>query len=106
MRLRYIVAGSGPAVVLLHTLRTQLDMFQKVFPELAKRYRVYALDYPGHGFSDIPAADYTADFFTASVSFSMPSRSRTPFSPVSRSAARSRCCSPPETIRGCGRWSR
>jgi pimeloyl-ACP methyl ester carboxylesterase len=67
MRLRYIVAGSGPALVLLHTLRTQLDMFQKVFPELAKRYRVYALDYPGHGYSDIPAADYTADFFTGSV---------------------------------------
>jgi pimeloyl-ACP methyl ester carboxylesterase len=67
VRLRYIVAGSGPAVVLLHTLRTQLDMFQKVFPELAKRYRVYAMDYPGHGFSDIPAVDYTADFFTASV---------------------------------------
>jgi pimeloyl-ACP methyl ester carboxylesterase len=66
-RLRYIVAGSGPAVVLLHTLRTQLDMFQKVFPELAKRYRVYALDYPGHGYSDIPRADYTAEFFTTSV---------------------------------------
>src|SRR5512133_1605457 len=65
VRLRYIVAGSGPVVVLLHTLRTQLDMFQKVFPELAKRYRVYALDYPGHGYSDIPPADYTADFFTA-----------------------------------------
>jgi pimeloyl-ACP methyl ester carboxylesterase len=67
VRLRYIVAGSGPVVVLLHTLRTQLDMFQKVFPELAKRYRVYALDYPGHGYSDIPPADYTADFFTGSV---------------------------------------
>jgi pimeloyl-ACP methyl ester carboxylesterase len=67
VRLRYIVAGSGPAVVLLHTLRTQLDMFQKVFPELAKRYRVYAFDYPGHGYSDIPTADYTADFFTESV---------------------------------------
>jgi pimeloyl-ACP methyl ester carboxylesterase len=67
VRLRYIVAGEGPVVVLLHTLRTQLDMFQKVFPELAKRYRVYALDYPGHGYSDIPQADYTADFFTTSV---------------------------------------
>jgi pimeloyl-ACP methyl ester carboxylesterase len=67
VRLRYIVAGSGPVVVLLHTLRTQLDMFQRIFPELAKRYRVYALDYPGHGYSDIPPADYTADFFAESV---------------------------------------
>jgi len=67
MRIRYLVAGSGPALVLLHTLRTQLDMFQKVIPELATRFRVYALDYPGHGHSDAPDADYAADFFVASV---------------------------------------
>lgn len=66
-KLRYIVTGQGPTVVLLHTLRTQLDMFQKVIPELAKRFRVYALDYPGHGYSDIPEATYSADFFVASV---------------------------------------
>lgn len=63
VRLRYVVAGSGPTLVLLHTLRTQLDLFQRVFPALARRYQVYALDFPGHGHSDIPAADYTADFF-------------------------------------------
>jgi pimeloyl-ACP methyl ester carboxylesterase len=66
-RIRYLVAGSGPALVLLHTLRTQLDMFQKVIPELATRFRVYALDYPGHGHSDAPDADYAAEFFVASV---------------------------------------
>lgn len=67
LRLRYIVAGEGPTLVLLHTLRTQLDMFQKVVPELARRFRVYALDYPGHGYSDIPRGDYTADFFVTAV---------------------------------------
>lgn len=67
LRIRYIVAGDGPALVLLHTLRTQLDMFQKVVPELARHFRVYALDYPGHGYSDIPRADYTADFFVSTV---------------------------------------
>ena len=66
-RLRYITAGQGPALVLLHTLRTQLDMFQRVVLPLAKRFRVYALDYPGHGYSAIPAAQYTPDFFVASV---------------------------------------
>src|SRR5881392_2389702 len=30
VRLRYITTGEGPALVLLHTLRTQLDMFQKI----------------------------------------------------------------------------
>ena len=66
-RIRYLVAGSGPAIVLLHTLRTQLDMFQAVIPELATRLRVYALDYPGHGHSDAPGADYSAQFFVTSV---------------------------------------
>jgi pimeloyl-ACP methyl ester carboxylesterase len=66
-KLRYIKSGEGPVVVLLHTLRTQLDLFEKVVPELSKRFTVYALDYPGHGFSDIPGARYDAAFFTKAV---------------------------------------
>jgi pimeloyl-ACP methyl ester carboxylesterase len=66
-RLRYIKAGSGPNLVLLHTLRTQLDLFEKVVPDLAKDFTVWALDYPGHGYSDIPRARYDADFFVRSV---------------------------------------
>jgi pimeloyl-ACP methyl ester carboxylesterase len=66
-RVRYIKTGSGPNLVLLHTLRTQLDLFEKVIPNLAKTFTVYALDYPGHGYSDIPTAKYDADFFVASV---------------------------------------
>jgi pimeloyl-ACP methyl ester carboxylesterase len=67
VRLRYIVSGHGPALVLLHTLRTQLDLFQRVIPALSARYRVYALDLPGHGHSDIPDTDYTADFFIGRI---------------------------------------
>jgi pimeloyl-ACP methyl ester carboxylesterase len=63
IRLRYVVAGDGEPVLLLHTLRTQLDMFQKVLPMLAGRFRVYAFDFPGHGYSDIPATDYTPELF-------------------------------------------
>lgn len=66
-RLRYIKAGEGPALVLLHTLRTQLDLFEKVVPGLTRRYTVYALDYPGHGYSGIPPARYNADFFAGTV---------------------------------------
>lgn len=62
-RLRYIQAGRGPNLVLLHTLRTQLDLFEKVVPDLATLFTVYALDYPGHGYSDIPQARYDAHFF-------------------------------------------
>lgn len=56
---RYLRAGQGPALVLLHSIRTQLDLFQRVIPKLAERFTVYAFDYPGFGWSDIvPGADY------------------------------------------------
>jgi pimeloyl-ACP methyl ester carboxylesterase len=67
VRLRYVVTGEGPPLVLLHTLRTQLDMFQKLVPELARRFRVYAMDYPGHGHSDIPRVEYSVELFVGSV---------------------------------------
>jgi|SRR5208283_2306527 len=66
-RLRYIKTGEGPALVLLHTLRTQLDLFEKVVPELAMSFTIYAVDYPGHGYSDIPPAKYDADFFVETI---------------------------------------
>ena len=67
MRIRYIKAGQGPVLVLLHTLRTQLDIFQKVVQELSQHFTVYALDYPGHGFSDIPRTDYIPELFVNTV---------------------------------------
>lgn len=67
MNLRYTKVGQGPPLVLLHTLRTQLDMFQKVIPTLSQHFEVYALDYPGHGFSDIPDAEYTPELFIKAV---------------------------------------
>jgi pimeloyl-ACP methyl ester carboxylesterase len=52
-RLRYFTAGSGPALVLIHTIRTQLDYFHRVIPQLWDSFTVYALDLPGMGWSDI-----------------------------------------------------
>ena len=58
-RLRYYTAGTGPPLVLMHTVRTQLDYFQRVIPLLWDHYTVYALDLPGMGWSDIvPGARY------------------------------------------------
>ena len=65
--IRYIKTGNGPNLVLLHTLRTQLDIFEKLVPLLSKSFTVYALDYPGHGFSDIPKTDYDPDLFVKAV---------------------------------------
>ena len=70
IRVRYIKAGMGPNLVLLHTLRTQLDIFQKILPQLAEHFTVYAFDYPGHGWSDIPDADYAPeDFYRWTAAF-------------------------------------
>ncbi len=58
-RLRYFTAGTGPPLLLMHTVRTQLDYFQRVIPKLLDRYTVYAIDFPGMGWSDIvPGASY------------------------------------------------
>jgi pimeloyl-ACP methyl ester carboxylesterase len=67
-RLRYLKTGHGPAVVLLHTLRTQLDYFQRLIPLLADRFTVYAPDYPALGWSDIrPGANYNEPDLRKSV---------------------------------------
>ena len=50
IKLRYITVGSGTPLLLLHTLRTQLDIFEGVIPALAKQFAVYALDYPNDSF--------------------------------------------------------
>jgi pimeloyl-ACP methyl ester carboxylesterase len=60
-RLRYLRTGFGEAaLVLLHTVRTQLDHFQLVIPKVVHAFMVYAVDLPGMGWSDIrPGASYT-----------------------------------------------
>jgi pimeloyl-ACP methyl ester carboxylesterase len=59
-RLRYLKTGSGPPLILLHTVRTQLDHFQLVIPRVLDAFTVYAIDLPGMGWSDImPGASYT-----------------------------------------------
>lgn len=62
--LRYLKAGKGDPLILMHTIRTQLDYFQGVIPELAKHYTVYAVDLPGHGYSSIDNnAQYDEPYF-------------------------------------------
>lgn len=66
--LRYLKAGKGDPIILLHTIRTQLDYFQEVIPMLAKHHTVYALDLPGHGYSSIDTkATYDEPYFRKSV---------------------------------------
>jgi pimeloyl-ACP methyl ester carboxylesterase len=66
--IRYVTFGDGPPLVLLHTIRTQLDYFEKLAPELKGRYRVYALDLPGHGRSSVQPDDYTEVYLRKAAS--------------------------------------
>jgi pimeloyl-ACP methyl ester carboxylesterase len=67
-RLRYFTAGSGPVLVLMHTVRTQLDYFHRVIPQVWDSFTVYALDLPGMGWSDIvPGVRYEEPELRAAV---------------------------------------
>jgi len=54
-RVRYVEAGAGPAVVLIHGNAGSVDDFDfKSLGLLCRDYRVIAVDRPGHGKSDRP----------------------------------------------------
>jgi pimeloyl-ACP methyl ester carboxylesterase len=67
-RVRYLRVGTGPPLVLMHTVRTQLDHFQFVIPQITDAFTVYAVDFPGMGWSDIvPGASYEEPALRAAV---------------------------------------
>lgn len=66
--LRYLRAGAGAPLVLLHTVRTQAEHFRDLIPLIADQYTVYALDLPGMGHSEIvPGASYDEPAMRAGV---------------------------------------
>ncbi|MEX3106215.1 MULTISPECIES: alpha/beta fold hydrolase [unclassified Streptomyces] len=66
--LRYLKAGSGAPLVLLHTVRTQAEHYRRLIPLVSDRYTVYALDLPGMGYSEIvPGASYEEPAMRAGV---------------------------------------
>jgi len=56
VKLHYLKAGSGPAVVLLHGYTQTSRMWRPIMPLLAKKFTVIAPDLPGIGDSGIPSA--------------------------------------------------
>jgi pimeloyl-ACP methyl ester carboxylesterase len=66
--LRYLKAGTGAPLVLLHTVRTQAEHFRSLIPLISDQYTVYALDLPGMGYSEIvPGASYDEPAMRAGV---------------------------------------
>src|SRR6266849_5539665 len=54
VKLQYLTAGRGPAVVLLHGYAETSRMWRPLMPRLAEHFTVIAPDLPGIGGSDIP----------------------------------------------------
>ena len=58
-RRAFRIAGSGPALLLLHGLGCDSSTWRDVIPTFAKNFTVIAPDLLGHGESDKPNADYS-----------------------------------------------
>jgi len=63
MPIRYLSAGEGPPLILLHGAGDNSLDWRWVMPALAATHRVYAPDLPGSPDSARPAADYSPAFF-------------------------------------------
>lgn len=59
VRTHYLVAGDGPAVILLHGVGSSVVTWRENLQPLARHFRVYAVDLPGHGDSEKPRMDYS-----------------------------------------------
>src|SRR5438128_3637817 len=67
LNLHYIVAGRGPAVVLVHGLGGFAESWRHTTRALADRTTVYALDLPGFGASAKPPARYRLSYFASAL---------------------------------------
>jgi pimeloyl-ACP methyl ester carboxylesterase len=55
VKIHYLTAGHGPAVILLHGYTQTSRMWRPIIPLLAEKFTVIAPDLPGIGDSEIPA---------------------------------------------------
>jgi len=68
LSVRFQKTGSGPPLLLIHTIRTQLEYFGSLAPLLARSHTVYAIDLPGHGHSPIdPSASFDEPYFRQAI---------------------------------------
>jgi pimeloyl-ACP methyl ester carboxylesterase len=58
LSVRYLVGGSGPAVLLLHGWGGRIESFTPVCNDLMRSYTVHAIDFPGFGDSTLPGVPW------------------------------------------------
>jgi 3-oxoadipate enol-lactonase len=66
-RIHYLEAGSGPALILMHSNGGSAYEYEFVLDELARKYRVIAWDMPGQGDSDRPPRFFSAHDYADAV---------------------------------------
>ena len=62
VRIRYVEAGQGTPLVLVHGLTSSKVVWRENIERLGERHRVYAIDLPGHGDSEKPNVNYDSTF--------------------------------------------
>jgi len=68
LSIRFQKTGNGPPLLLIHTIRTQLEYFRALAPLLAGAHTVYSIDLPGHGHAPIdPSASFDEPYFRRAV---------------------------------------
>jgi 3-oxoadipate enol-lactonase len=65
--IHYDISGSGPCVVLAHSLGSDLSIWEAQKSALAARHTVLCYDLRGHGGSTAPAGSYDFDVLAADV---------------------------------------
>src|SRR5918999_2491410 len=66
-RVRYLMAGSGPPVVLIHGITSSADTWRPAMAALAREHTVIAPDLLGHGASAKPRGDYSLGAYASGV---------------------------------------
>ena len=63
IKINYHITGEGRAVILLHGWLCSLETMQPLAKELEKNFKVYNVDLPGFGKSDMPKEPFHTDDF-------------------------------------------
>jgi len=63
VRTRVLEAGEGPPLVLMHGTGGHLEAFMRNIATLSRDFRVTAIDFDGHGYSDAPDEPYTIETY-------------------------------------------
>jgi pimeloyl-ACP methyl ester carboxylesterase len=67
IKIHYLTAGHGPAVILLHGYTQTSRMWRPLIPKLTDKFTIVAPDLPGIGDSDIPKDGHGLDMKSAAI---------------------------------------